>query len=127
MITGHLGHDARVSVHNNDEYASFSVGVNRRYKGSDGQMKESSTWYNCTWWKPNAAKDFLKKGQMVLIEGRPNARHFKTRNGEDAASIEVQVQSVELLGRPQEKPNTAAETPAAPADEVRAGGDDLPF
>lgn len=97
MITGHLGLDVRMNQHQNDEYASFSVGVNRRFKTADGQQREETTWYNCTWWKPNKATDYRKKGQMVLVEGRPIAKHYKTRTGADAAVVEINVSSIELL------------------------------
>jgi single-strand DNA-binding protein len=130
MITGHLGQDAKMNVHANDEYASFSVGCNRRVNGPDGQPKDVTTWYNCTWWKPNKATQYLKKGQMVLVEGRPTARHYKDRNGLDKAVLEIQVAQVELLGK---NPNAdqsnppAATAPAADGGDVNMGGGDLPF
>jgi single-strand DNA-binding protein len=137
QIIGNLGQDAQVAtVQNGDETARFSVGVNHKYKDSSGTTKETTTWYNATIWKPNNVKNFLKKGQQVLIEGRPRVRIYDNRNGEKVASIDITVANIELLGKAPEAAttNTGTTAPPSPTPDdadpftTNAQGDgDLPF
>lgn len=98
MITGHLGQDASVRQAGQDQCANFTVAVTRRFKQGD-ETKETTTWYSCALWRPNAVVNFLKKGQMVLVEGRPKARMYTNRAGEQVAQMEIDVVNVELLGK----------------------------
>ena len=112
MITGHLGQDAKLSQHGNDECVNFTVAATRRYKQGN-ETKEATQWYACTLWNPSRVKDYLKKGQMVLIEGRPGCRTYKNRAGETVAQLDINVQNVELLGKNDSAPAASATAPAA--------------
>jgi single-strand DNA-binding protein len=114
MITGHIGQDAQVRQAGKDECANFSVAVTRRFKQGD-ETKEATTWYNCALWRPNAVVNFLKKGQPVLVEGRPRCRVYQNRDGVHVAQMEIDVTHVELLGK-----NPNADAPAAAANATAA-------
>lgn len=133
MITGRLGYDATLRQHGNDECLNFTVAASRRSKQGD-DVKEKTTWYHCALWRPSRVKDFLKKGQMVLVEGIPSCRNYKNREGELVAQMEITVTNVELLGKnPSDSaPATTTTAPAAyttapPSDPLGAALHDNPL
>jgi single-strand DNA-binding protein len=100
MITGNLGADVEVKEFDKRVVLNFSVAVRK---------KEITHWYRCAYWRnagQDAVKDFLRKGQKVLIEGTPDVRIYQ-KDGQPVATIDVEVNYLELLG--------AVEKPAAPS------------
>ena len=107
LITGHIGQDAQIRQIGEEQVANFSVAVTHKFK-KDGVPTETTTWYNCALWRPSKVVDWLKKGQPVLVEGRPQARTFTKKDGGTGVELTVTVNHVELIGK---NPNTTA--PAA--------------
>lgn len=100
MITGNLGADVEVKQFDKRVVLNFSVAVRK---------KEITHWYRCAYWRnvgQDVVKDFLKKGQKVLIEGTPDVRIYQ-KDGQPVATIDVEVNYLELLG--------AVDKPAAPS------------
>jgi single-strand DNA-binding protein len=52
--------------------ARFSVGVNRRWKGEDGQEHKVCDWFQVECWAGLAevVSTYLDKGRLVYVEGR---------------------------------------------------------
>lgn len=91
MITGNLGADVEVKEFDKRVVLNFSVAVRK---------KETTRWYRCAYWRnagQDAVKEFLKKGQKVLIEGTPDVRIYQ-KDGQPVATIDVEVNYLELLG-----------------------------
>ena len=64
--------------------ASFSLAVNRNYKGSDGEFKKETNFFNIVVWGKvgeNCAK-YLSKGRSALVEGRLQNRSYETQDGQ---------------------------------------------
>jgi single-strand DNA-binding protein len=100
MITGNLGADVEVKQFDKRVVLNFSVAVRK---------KEITHWYRCAYWRnagQDVVKDFLNKGQKVLIEGTPDVRIYQ-KDGQPVATIDVEVNYLELLG--------AVDKPAAPS------------
>lgn len=62
---------------------------------------------------------YLKKGRLVLVEGRLVFRQWETPSGEKRSVHEVRADSVRFLGRPEE---AVGAPPGAEEEE-----DDIPF
>lgn len=108
QFTGNIGKDAEVRTLENGSIAiSFTVAVSEKYKDRQGNEQTNTTWVNCTRWVvaggSTAIAPHLKKGTKVLVEGKPTARAYNTNSGEVAASLEVRVDTIELLGQPQQQ------------------------
>ena len=120
-FTGNLGKDAEVRVTTTGKsVCSFSVAV----KSGFGD-KASTTWVRCTLWGKRAEgklPEYLTKGTQVAISGEFSAREYEA-NGEKRTSIEVNVDSLDLMGFKQEP------SQPAPAPQPAQGGfeDDIPF
>src|SRR5262245_1207567 len=102
--------------------ANFSLAINRRWTGNDGQQQEKTTWFRVTAWQRQAevVSQYLDKGRRVLVVGEvTEARPWTDRDGNPRASIEVHAFEIKFLdGRGQEQEASAgkADGAAQPAE-----------
>ena len=93
---GNIGSDAVVKTVGETDVANFSVAVNESYKDKKGEKKVTTTWYECNLWKPGGVTPFLKKGTIVLVEGKPVANAYK-KGEEIVSNIRITVDKVQLI------------------------------
>ncbi len=125
IIVGHLGTDPEMRYTSAGKpVTNFSVAVNRRWTGADGEAKEKTTWFRVNAWGQLAetCNQYLKKGRLVLVEGEVDAAAWTDNAGELRASLELRANNVKFLGRPTEGEKSSE--PVATDDEDEG---DLPF
>jgi single-strand DNA-binding protein len=134
QIIGNLGKDCIVKEVNGKNVINFSVAHTERYKDSQGNQKERTTWVECAYWTDRTAvAQYLTKGRTVYAEGSPEADAYTNKEGQAASTLRMRVQNVQLLGNNASEGsgvNTAASSmPASAKTETMAssGDDDLPF
>lgn len=134
QIIGNLGKDCIVKEVNGKNVINFSVAHTERYKDSQGNQKERTTWVECAYWTDRTAvAQYLTKGRTVYAEGSPEADAYTNKEGQAASTLRMRVQNVQLLGNNASEGsgvNTAASSmPASAKTESMAssGDDDLPF
>jgi single-strand DNA-binding protein len=79
--------------------ATFSLAVNRMYKGNDGSMKKETNFFTIVVWGrtgENCAK-YLSKGRSVFVEGRLQNRSYETQEGQKRSITEVIADNVQFL------------------------------
>ena len=136
-LLGHAGRDPGSRQLSDDERtAFFTLATTRRWKGEGGASVEKTDWHRIVVYgkavKP--VEDLVRKGSLVLVEGR-----IATREYDDSKGIRRQVTEVVVAGpqglvnvlsrRPAgENPDgggdTGAEEPAGDAGAVDAGDGD---
>ncbi len=136
QIIGRLGKDCIQKEINGKNVINFSVAHTEKFKNSTGAMQEKTIWVECAYWTDRTAiAPYLTKGQLVFVEGSPEADAYKKNDGEPGATLRLRVREVQLLGGKQESgredesaPASGgyAKAPAAPV-EHESGADDLPF
>lgn len=106
IIVGNLGKDPESRVTpNGNQVTNFNVASNRKYTGSNGQVVSETTWFRVSAWNKLAenCQKFLKKGKMVLVEGRlicdPKTGGPKVWQGQNGAgaAFEVDASTVRFL------------------------------
>ncbi|TMI71054.1 MAG: single-stranded DNA-binding protein [Bacteroidetes bacterium] len=143
QIIGNLGKDCVVNTVNGKNVINFTVAHTEKYKDSQGNQQEKTTWVDCAYWVDRTAvAQYLTKGKQVYVEGQPEARSFQRNDGTPGASLSLRVREIQLLGGRGENTgtpsynnsysNTASASPAAgsnipTASEVTEPIDDLPF
>lgn len=144
QVLGNLGKDAVLHMHGTDSVLNFSVAHTEKYKDSNGQLVQKTTWVECSWWVDSRSTvgQYLKKGVMVWAEGRPDSRPWETKDGKKASSLTLRVFTLQLCGGGQrdnqQQPSQQAPQPAsdtggyvpyvAPKSEgVSHDDSDLPF
>ena len=99
QIVGNLGKDCIVKEVNGKNVINFSVAHTERFKDSQGNQKERTTWVECAYWTDRTAiAPYLKKGQLVYAEGSPEAEGYMNKENQAAATLRMRVQNVQLLG-----------------------------
>ena len=82
-IIGRVTKNAEINHLKNDkQVVNFSVAINDSYKTKEGERKEQTTYYNCSYWiSPNVAK-ILTKGTLVELSGRISSSAWIGKDGE---------------------------------------------
>ncbi len=141
QIIGNLGKDCIVKEVNGKNVINFSVAHTERYKDSQGNQKERTTWVECAYWTDRTAlAQYLTKGRTVYAEGSPEADAYTNKEGQPAATLRMRVQNVQLLsnnnsneGATSTYSNVGSTAVSSnpvntPAEMSTTGGDDgLPF
>ena len=100
QLIGNLGRDAEIQMHGSEVVVNFSVAHTDKYKDAHGSIVQKTTWVSCSWWtdRQNIVQ-YLKKGQMVYVEGIPEAKPWKDKaNGEAKAFLNMRVGNLQLVG-----------------------------
>lgn len=102
IIVGNLGQDPEMRyLQDGTSVCSFSVAVSERWTDRrSGERRERTTWYRVSAWRElgETCNRFLSKGRQVMVIGRVSARAYTNREGEVAASLDMQAREVRFLG-----------------------------
>ena len=138
QVIGNLGKDCVVNTVNGKNVINFTVAHTEKYKDSQGNNQEKTTWVDCAYWTDRTAvAPYLQKGQQVYVEGAPDVRSFTRNDGTAGASLSLRVREVQLLGRKGDNPGGGGyqdnapsrqqEAPATATAGIDDVADDLPF
>lgn len=117
---------------------SFSVATNRVWTDKNGGRKEETEFHNVVAWGRQAevVSQFLKKGGLILVEGRLQTRSWEGKDGQTRRTTEIVAERVQLgpktSGAGAAK-NEEAETakqqdmPVIDLDSENINPEDLPF
>ncbi|MBF88853.1 MAG: single-stranded DNA-binding protein [Candidatus Marinimicrobia bacterium] len=125
MLVGHLGGDPESRyTQSGTAVANFNVATNESRKNAEGNYQDHTEWHRCVLFgKPaETAAQYLKKGQMVYIEGRLRTRSWEDKDGNKRSTTEIQGDMFTMLGRRAD--NASGNSPATPDSD---SDDDLPF
>ena len=77
---------------------SFTLAFDNKSKGPNGE--KTSSFINCTAWRQNAEfiSKYCQKGTQVGIEGSLQERKYVRKDGSNASTIDIIVDSVTLFG-----------------------------
>jgi single-strand DNA-binding protein len=140
ILIGRLGKDPEVrNLDNGAVVANFSIATSESYKDrTTGEKKEVTEWHNIVLWRGLAeiAQKYLRKGDMVFIEGKLRTRSWE-KDGVTRYTTEVVADNMTMLSPKSgggsgmgaeyvndRSGNEPVRTGAATAD---TSTDDLPF
>ncbi len=125
VLMGNLTRDPELrTTPNGQSVASFSLAVNRSWRGADGQQQEAVDFIDCTaWGKPaEIINQYVQKGRALLVSGRLQYRSWE-QEGQKRSKVEVVVEDFNFIGSqsdsgystPQGQTPPAASEGASPA------------
>lgn len=127
-LIGRLGADPELRyTPNGVPVCSFNVATDRVWNNDQGQRQEETTWHKVTAWRKQAetCAQYLNKGSLVMVTGNAKARGYTNRDGQVAASLDVNADVVRFLSG--NRGNDATSAPPEPGDVGAGGGGDIPF
>ena len=99
-LMGNLTRDPELrNTPNGQSVCSFSLALNRSYKGSDDEWKEVTDYVDIVAWGPLGERvaQYLTKGRPALVSGRLQSRSWE-QDGQKRSKVEVVAQDVTFLG-----------------------------
>ena len=114
QLIGRLGKDPETRfTPKGSKVCSFSVAVDRHWRGADGESKEATDWFNVEAWGRlgEVCQEYLGKGRLVYVEGRLQTDQYE-KDGEKRYFTKVVAQQMQMLER-----KAGEEEPAPPAAE----------
>lgn len=80
--------------------ASFTLAVNRMWKGKNGELQEDVAFVPIVVWGAQAenCERYLSKGRAALVEGRIATRSYEDKSGQKRYVTEVVADTVQFLG-----------------------------
>lgn len=105
IIVGNLGRDpeTRYTADGGTAITMLSVATTRRYRNAEGQTVSETEWHRIVLFSRLAeiAKDYLRKGSLVYVEGRIRTRKYQAKDGTDRYTTEIVGETLQLLDRRQ--------------------------
>lgn len=98
-ITGRVTADASVQKVNNDkQVVNFSIAINDNYKPKGStEVKEVTTYINCSYWLNTATAQWLKKGTLVQLFGRIGMNVYNNSEGEVVGTLTFHTNNIKIL------------------------------
>ena len=134
ILIGNLGSDPELRyTASGQAVASFSIATTEKWKDKEGQNQENTEWHRIVLWARQAeiAKEYLKKGSSVYIEGRIQTRSYEDKDGIKKYITEIVGQRMQFLGGRGGgggAQNGGSEPPPpGPPGAIDGEDDDLPF
>ncbi|ODN41015.1 single-stranded DNA-binding protein [Piscirickettsia litoralis] len=148
IIVGRLGQDPDVRyTQGGDAVATLSVATSEQWKDQHGVNQESTEWHRIVLFSglANIAKDYLRKGAQVYVEGKIKTRKWKDSEGKDRYTTEIVGKNMQMLGggdrdRVQQQPQQKAPLQQSPGQQafiasqeqnrsvaIEQIGEDIPF
>lgn len=136
ILVGNLGKDPEVKyLEGGIAIAKFPLATTETIKDKNGQKQDQTEWHNVVLWRGLAeiAEKYLKKGQMIYLEGKIRSRSYDDKDGNKRYITEIVGDTMQMLGKKTDggesgsgnASTVSSQDPISmpPATE----GDDLPF
>jgi single-strand DNA-binding protein len=149
FLMGNLTREVQLKhTANNTAIANFGIAVNRRYRNSNGENQEETTFVDCEAWARTAETmaKYLTKGRPVFVEGRLRLNEWQDRDGNKRSKLLVVVDTFTFVdsrqgggsqgGSQQQEPANSGDSQGEPPHQepANSGGynnrpsnDDIPF
>jgi single-strand DNA-binding protein len=97
ILVGNLGRDPEIrSMQSGEEIAQLSLATSETWRDkASGERKERTEWHRVVIFNENlvkVAKQFLKKGSKVYVEGSLQTRKWTDKDGQEKYTTEVVLQ-----------------------------------
>ena len=98
-IIGRVTKNAEINITKNEkQVVNFSVAINDSYKTKQGEIKEETTYFNCSYWiSPNVVK-ILTVGALVELTGKVSSRAWIGKDGEIKSGLNFHTSNIKLHG-----------------------------
>ena len=125
QLIGHLGSDpeSRFTT-SGSAVTNFTLATNESWRSAEGDIKDKTEWHRVVLFGKMAetAAEYMKKGQLVYVDGRLQTRSWEDKDNVKRYTTEVLCNTFTMLG--PKRDSAAAAAPSAPDG---TNDDDLPF
>ena len=130
ILIGNLGQDPEARfTPQGTAVCNLSVATNESWKDQSGEMQDRTEWHRVVMYGRMAetATEYMKKGQMVYVEGRLNTREWEDQNQIKRRTTEIRCDNFTMLGKRSDSSGTTSANPDSSMKPDAGVDDDLPF
>jgi single-strand DNA-binding protein len=147
ILLGRLGSDPEVrNLPSGSKVVSFSIATSENYTNKEGVKVEQTEWHRVELWdnQANLAEQYLKKGDMIYIEGKIRTEKWTDKEGQERYTTKIRGNTMQFVGGKGSNNNDDSEDSSSqstnnyapkaapipmppPAEMAGSGSDDLPF
>jgi single-strand DNA-binding protein len=102
ILVGRLGRDPETRYTSGGQaVANFTLATDETFKDRSGERQKRTEWHRIVLWGKLAeiAQQYLKKGQLVYVEGRIQTRQWEDkRDGQKRTTTEIVGNVMRMLG-----------------------------
>jgi single-strand DNA-binding protein len=127
---GRLTADARVSeTKTGKQVTNFTVALNDSYRAAaTGERVQVTAFIRCSYWLNSKVAEWLKKGDVVSVQGRIGMETYKDKQGEAAGNITCHVNRLNIYSnKAQDKDAGKVKKQQSEPENKQQDEDDLPF
>lgn len=124
-LIGYAGADPRIiNTQNGRKMASLSLATTEKGYTSERTGKvvpDRTEWHNIVLWARHAdiAERFIRKGSLLLIQGKMRTRQYTARDGSTRYVTEVEAETLQLLDRKADAQQQGAPAAMQPAPQAQ--------
>tara|TARA_Y100001935_G_scaffold171619_1_gene141638 strand:- start:196 stop:603 length:408 start_codon:yes stop_codon:yes gene_type:complete len=126
ILVGNLGQDPESRfTPQGTAVTNLSVATNETWKNQNGESQDKTEWHRIVMYGKMAetAAEYMKKGQMVYVEGRLETNEWEDQNQVKRRTTQVRCDNFTMLGRRQmQSQETASDNQSSMNSD-----DDIPF
>jgi single-strand DNA-binding protein len=125
ILVGNLGQDPESRfTPQGTAVTNLSIATNDSWKDQNGDIQERTEWHRVVMYGRMAetAVEYMRKGQMVYVEGRLNTREWEDQNQVKRKTTEIRCDNFTMLGRKGDGTPQNRDT-----GNSEKADDDLPF
>ena len=127
ILVGNLGQDPEARfTPQGTAVTNLSIATNETWKNQNGEPQDRTEWHRIVMYGKMAetAAEYMKKGQMVYVEGRLETNEWEDQNQVKRKTTQVRCDNFTMLGRRYEGSQI---TESADSEQVENSDDDIPF
>ncbi len=128
ILVGHVGADPEPRyTSSGTAVVNLRMATNEVWRDAEGKDQESTEWHSVVLWGKQAefVANYIKKGQLIYVEGRLQTRTWEDRDKVERRTTEVRANVITPLGGM--KAGEKAEEDIQAVSEEPPGDDDIPF
>ena len=129
ILIGNLGQDPESRfTPSGTAVTNLSVATNESWKDQNGESQDRTEWHRIVMYGKMAetASEYMKKGQMVYIEGRLQTNEWEDQNQIKRKSTQVRCDNFTMLGRRNDNSSNYSEEQKEKFSS-NDNDDDIPF
>ena len=130
ILIGNLGQDPEARfTPQGTAVCNLSIATNESWKDQNGEMQDRTEWHRVVMYGRMAetATEYMKKGQMVYVEGRLNTREWEDQNQIKRRTTEIRCDNFTMLGKRSDPSGPPSANPDSSMKPKAGVDDDLPF
>jgi len=130
ILIGRLTQDPQLkNLPSGTKVANFGLATDRYFVDKSGQKRQETEFHNIVLFSKLAdiASKYLKRGSLVMVEGRIRTRNWQDNSGNQRSKTEIIVERLQLGPRGVKKVETPSEGEIPVIEEEEIDVKNIPF